>query len=146
MKIYVAGASKEPERVRAAMTAVRAHGWEVTLDWLADIEAAGSANEGLSQLDRVRYAQSDLRGIDRADVVWLLAPVIGGVGAWVELGYALARGYTVIVSGASSARTIFAALAEEEHVSDLDALASLRDYARGLEERAKDVAEMAAKS
>ncbi len=92
MKIYVAGASKEPERVRAAMDACRSRGWTITCDWLAEIERVGAANEGLTHGQRIEASEQDLGGIDDCEVFWLLAPA-HGVGAWAELGYALAPEY-----------------------------------------------------
>lgn len=130
LRVYVAGASKEPERVRAAMEAVRAAGFKITLDWLAAIEEAGAANEGLSDEDRRRYAKEDLRSVQRADVVWVLAPESTSTGAWVELGFALAirdgcgwNDLAIVVSGAARTRCIFAALADAEFDSDEEALA-----------------------
>jgi nucleoside 2-deoxyribosyltransferase len=131
LRVYVAGASAEPERVRWAVAAVRAMGAEVAIDWLAAIEEAGAANEGLTDADRVRYAQDDLCAVEDADVMWLLAPVEPSAGAWVELGYALALAANkrapdrIVVSGSARVRCIFAALADEEHDRDEDALASL---------------------
>lgn len=132
LRVYVAGASKEPERVRWAMDAVRALGCEITLDWLAVIEAEGAANEGLTDAVRRRAARADLDAVGDADVLWLLAPSNASTGAWVELGAALSgRAWAahpggVIVSGPARHRCIFAALADEEHDTDEAALASLR--------------------
>lgn len=130
MRIYVAGASKEPERVRAAMTAVQMHGHTLTLDWLAEIEAAGAANEGLSDDDRRRYAEADLCAVANADVVWLLAPEAPSAGCWVELGYAMAwRPLRIVVSGPARERCIFAALADVEVDDDAEALRAICAWA-----------------
>lgn len=130
LRVYVAGASKEPERVRAAMDAARCAGFVVTLDWLAAIEAAGAANEGLDDGQRRHYAAEDLAAVESADVLWLLAPGNASTGAWVELGYAIALrdqvGATsrprIAVSGAARTRCIFAALADYESDHDEHAL------------------------
>jgi nucleoside 2-deoxyribosyltransferase len=122
LRVYVAGASKEPERVRWAMDSLRSAGCKVTLDWLAVIEKAGSANEGLSDAQRARAAHDDLVGVQVADVLWVLAPENTSTGAWVELGYALALGTIVVVSGHARTRSIFAALAGHEFDSDDEAL------------------------
>lgn len=130
MRIYVAGASKEPERVRAAMTAVQMHGHELTLDWLAEIETAGAANEGLCDADRIRYAEADLRAVADADVVWLLAPEAPSAGCWVELGAAVTRGSAyIVVSGPARVRCIFAALADVEVDDDAEALRAICAWA-----------------
>lgn len=110
--IYVAGAQREPERVRAAMTAAQGAGLVLTLDWLAEIEAQPAPEGVLEQHDRRRFAHADLDAIDRADVVWLLASV-HAKGAWVELGYALRGQKTIVVSGPDARRSIFCALAIE---------------------------------
>lgn len=130
LAVYVAGASAERERVRRAMDAVRAEGWHLTLDWLAVIDAAGAANEGLDDRTRFLAAHEDLQAIRHADVVWLLAPEAQSTGAWVELGYALAQYLPVVVSGPASRRCIFASFADE-HDTDEAALEHLRRVARG---------------
>lgn len=118
LRIYIAGASKEPERVRAAMAAARFGGFDITLDWLAAIQNAGAANEGLDDAERRRYAFEDCAAVRAADVVWLLAPENASTGAWVELGFAIALGKRIVVSGPARTRCIFAALAD--HETDLD--------------------------
>jgi hypothetical protein len=146
VKIYVAGASKEPERVRAVMNAVKALGLEITCDWLTAIEAEGAANEGLDDDKRRRYSLDDLDAVRRADWVWLLAPSESrSSGCWVELGYALALADRsvenrdrhwkpwprIIVSGSGRMKSIFASLAEMEFDHDDEALVYLRDTAGG---------------
>jgi nucleoside 2-deoxyribosyltransferase len=131
MRVYVAGASKEPGRVRAAMDAVLAAGAEVTLDWLDAIEKAGASNEGLDDETRTLAAEADLEGVADADVVWVLAPEAQSAGCWVELGYALALRKLVLVSGPARVRCIFGALAHEydedgDVVVDLGELAAMR--------------------
>lgn len=140
MKLYIAGASREPERVRAAMEAAKALGHEITVDWLREIEQAGAANEGLTTAQRVYYANRDLEGVDEADLVWLLAPAgTGSAGAWVELGYALGLRsdrtmlrplWQVIVSGSQQDRCIFTDLADKRFREDQEALDYLAELAR----------------
>ena len=131
IKVYVAGASKEADRCRAAMEYARELGCVITCDWLAEIERVGAANEGLSNEQRTESAIADLEGVIAADVFWLLAPENQSTGAWTELGYALAlrdqqrrAGQTpieVVVSGPGRARSIFSALADVELASDITA-------------------------
>jgi len=140
VRIYIAGASKEPERVRAAMTAATKLGLEITLDWLAAIEREGAANDGLDDEKRRRYSCDDIGAVRRADWVWLLAPHESpSSGCWVELGYALALADRsvedrdrhwkpwprIIVSGSGRMKSIFASLAEMEFDHDDEALAYL---------------------
>lgn len=128
LRVYVAGASAEPERVRWAMDAVRDAGAAVTLDWLAPIEAGVPANTGLSDAERRQYARADLDAVVSSDVLWLLAPEAPSAGAWVELGHALRCHVVVIVSGPARKRSIFAALAVECD-TDADALELVRGLA-----------------
>lgn len=137
-RIYVAGASKEPTRVRDAMGCAREAGFDLTLDWLAAIEKAGAANEGLSDGDRRHYAADDLAAVADADFVWLLAPDNASTGAWVELGYAIALRDAIgssprpriVVSGRARVRCIFAAFADYESDNDANALAWLTERSR----------------
>jgi nucleoside 2-deoxyribosyltransferase len=129
-RVYVAGASKEMPRVEAAIAAVRYAGGEITEDWPAAIRAAGAANEGLTQAQRTEAAVADLRGVETADVVWLMVPEAQTAGAWVEMGYAIALGRRVIVSPVAN-RCIFGALCEE-YATDEDAM---REVVRTIGER-----------
>ena len=126
LAVYVAGSSSERSRVHAAMDSVRDAGLELTLDWLAAIDRVGAASP-TDPAVRADAARADLDAIDRADVVWLLAPHPGSTstGAWTELGYALAKGKRVVVSG-DATRSIFVSGAEAEVATDGDALALLR--------------------
>lgn len=133
MRVYVAGASREMDRCAAAMALVRELGGTITCDWVEAIRASGSpANEGKTDEERRADATEDLKGVSDADVLWLLAPEGTSAGAWTELGYALAlrsttrhhesgRPLRIVVSGRASARSIFAALADEEIPSDIAA-------------------------
>lgn len=132
LRIYIAGASKEPERVRHAMQRAADLGYEITYDWLTAVEVEGAANEGLADVKRKHYARADLDAIRAANVVWLLAPEGGSTGAWVELGFALALGRIVFVSGRSRQRCIFTSLALFEFDDDAEAIMALRSYTRPL--------------
>jgi len=111
MNIYVAASSKQMDRAREAMAKLRAAGHTIAHDWVAEVEAVGSANPPDATLEeRWDWAIDDFAGIDRADVLWLLVPAEGGAGAWVELGYALAKRKPVICSGCHE-RSIFTAMA-----------------------------------
>lgn len=135
MKLYIAGASREPERVRAMMEAAKALGFDLTLDWLAVIEAVGAANEGLTDEQRRHHAREDLCAVD-ADVVWVLAPSVPSAGAWCEMQRAIDRvefgpprergGPLLVVSGPARLRCIFASLADYEYDTDEVALGFLR--------------------
>lgn len=127
--VFVAGASSEPERVRWAMDAVEREGWFLALDWLATIEGAGTACEGLTRAARRAYAEIDAMALHDSDVMWLLAsPKTRG--GWVELGLALAWRIPVVSTGADSLRCIYGAGLEGvsviERLSDAEGLDVLR--------------------
>lgn len=134
LRIYVAGPSSEPERVRRAMDEVRVRGWAVAQDWLADIEREGAANPVDDEVRR-RCARADLDAVAQADVFWLLAPCQPTRGAWVELGQALAERETqrhllesdpagdpplVIMVSGDCKQSIFCSLADREFSDDSD--------------------------
>ncbi len=124
MRVFVAGASAEAERVRAAMDRVEVEGWTLALDWLAAIEKEGTAND-MPRAKRATYALIDWDAVRGADVLWLLAPHRPSTGAWVELGLALAHGVRVVTSGPASERCIYAACGAEV-LEDRDAIDVLR--------------------
>lgn len=96
MEIYVAGASKEMERVKRVMKQIREAGHEITFDWVAEVEKVGMANPSdLAQ--RKASARSDVDGVIDADVILVLhpAPGVPTAGMWFEMGvqfgYLMAR-------------------------------------------------------
>lgn len=108
MRVYVAGSSAQLERVRDAMDALIERGHTVTHDWAHLVEEVGEANPlDATDHERITWARDDLRGVNSADVLWLLMPTTEGFGAAVELGYALAHNIPVIVSGGIPKRSIF---------------------------------------
>jgi hypothetical protein len=111
MRVYVAASSKQLDRARMWMAALRAMGHTISHDWTASIEERGEANPPDATRDECwDWAIDDFAGIDTADVVWVLMPTTEGFGAAVELGYALALRKPVIVSGVWN-RSIFTAMA-----------------------------------
>lgn len=136
LSIYVAAASLEIDRARkvvaALESAARTLPIEVVSTWIDAIDTAGTANEGLSPIARKEAARTCLRELSEADILLLLVPHNdSGIGCGVELGYVLAlrdewplRSPRIIAAGRTD-RTIFAALADEEHGSDEDAIAAV---------------------
>lgn len=109
--VYVAGSSDQLERAKSAIKALEDRGHVVTHNWVELVEAVGSANPvDASRAERRKWAADDLRGVHKADIMWLLMPHEGGFGAAVELGYALAHGIPIIASGTWT-RSIFTAFA-----------------------------------
>jgi hypothetical protein len=116
-RVYVAGASRELERCQKWIALLNGEGIRVTYDWTKPVEKYGSEGSALEAHQLRMFARNDLRGIDDADIVWVLAPEATTVGAWVELGYAINRftmpGYgnkRIVISPPISARVIFARL------------------------------------
>ena len=134
LSVYVAAASSEIARAKAFMTALRALGITVTSTWTDVIEQVGAANPmAAAPADRAVWAQDDLDQVAKAQVLCLLLPPAGvtTIGAWVELGFALALGGTparpVLVVGEE--RSIFTALANHRLPDDAAALDALKTLA-----------------
>jgi nucleoside 2-deoxyribosyltransferase len=112
MRVYVAASSAELERAAQAMDLVEGAGHELTHDWVSVVIERGDANPvDAPEGQRMAWAEADLEGVEEADVVWLLMPNTGGLGAFWECGYAHALGKRIVISGAvdRQRRTIFAA-------------------------------------
>lgn len=129
---YVAASSAEIDRARHVMQALRMHGVRVVSTWIDAIEAAGTANEGLSPAARREAARTCIEEVRKADLFVLLVPHNpSGIGCGVELGYAMAlRGGNtlrapVLIASGRTERTIFTSLCDEEHASDAEAIAAV---------------------
>lgn len=121
--IYVAGSSKERELVAAYQAGLRAVGWRISHDWVAEMNAAAVPDHELSVDQQALFAEADLLGIDKAQVFWLLSPSAPSIGAYVELGYALGcNGVRVVVSGRPS---LFTSLAHERYATHAEAFLAL---------------------
>lgn len=131
LRVYVAGSGNEIGRVRAWLAALRDVGVEITLDWTGAIEAnrAAGGDAALTAERREHHAREDFDAVDRADIVWFLAPVTGSRGSYIELGYALGRHKLVCASGLAVERTIFTSLAARVFFADADAFAAIVEYA-----------------
>lgn len=122
--VYVAAASAEVSRARHAMRELEIHGYEVTSNWPDVIESVGVANPpGATAFDRRHWSWTCLQQLERASVLWLLMPEAPTVGAFVELGYAIARAKRIVTSG-DTRRSIFTSTGQE-FATDGDALAFL---------------------
>lgn len=126
MKLYVAGASREIALVESYVHRVREAGAVITYDWCAAMRAETRADHAIPSDELQVYATNDLSGIAHADSFWLLAPEEPSLGCWTELGYALARGRRVVVSGPWQ-RCIFAHRAEHKFSAHDDALSFLSE-------------------
>jgi len=135
LRLYIATASNPLEEAERRIADARAAGFEITHDWTKDVRSAGNASLDDPRI-RTSAAKADLRGVETADVVWLIQPENASTGAWVELGYALAlkeaenskhaaKRPRIVVSGAST-RCIFADLADDRFTDHDDAFVFIR--------------------
>jgi hypothetical protein len=93
------------------MIALERKGHTITHDWVTPVRHEGYANPPDASLyARLKWGRDDLAGVDACQVLWILMPSKEGFGAGVELGYAIAKGIPIVVSGAHS-RSIYTAFA-----------------------------------
>lgn len=139
-RIYVAGASapSERSRVREVMNAIEGSPHlELVHDWLSLIERTEEWE--MNRRERIDAALVDLESIDSADAVLLLLPDdVPSIGAWVELGYAMARGKAITISGVLKVHwrdPIFVeaamSLGAVRFICDIAAVQWLEDWATG---------------
>ncbi len=127
LQVYVAGASQDIPRAKAAMQALLETGMvEITHDWIPDIENS-LPDEELTPEQHRPFAEKDVRGVLDAHVLWLLTPEYPSSGAWVELGvavgYRLAKGSfsqqpVIISSGPKTTRNLFCSLSDRQFDTD----------------------------
>lgn len=82
MKFYIGSSRKNSELVNCYVNALKNFGWEITYNWLENI----NINETKKELKKI--AIKEHQGIIDADVVIIILPA--GIGTHVELGMALA--------------------------------------------------------
>lgn len=130
--VYVAGASKEFDRAKRWIDELEKTGIRVTYDWTKAVEKYGSCGSALTKSEKWFFARGDLRGIDEATFVWLLAPPVEAtsIGMWIEFGYALyVQSKKILISPPVSDRCIFAELAQVvEYPTDEEAYAFIQGY------------------
>ncbi len=127
--VYVAGASREHERVKKWAAAIdRSSALEITDRWFDSAHEWIGTDHTLTRREQQVIAEREQQEIRAARIFWMLWPETHtSAGAFIELGYALAhrfhvaRNYDVIVSGAGAMRSIFTGTAD--YRSDSDALA-----------------------
>lgn len=96
-KVYVAAWFSQRKRAKAAAQELECAGYEITSPW---IDGGTDTAQGY---ELMKAAVEDLKGIDQADYLMLLALPFGtyynGGGRWCEFGYALALGKRMVVIG-----------------------------------------------
>lgn len=90
MRIYVAGALADTEKVQEVQSAVVAAGHELTLDWSRGPDGQFDDYGSLPAVS-ADIATEDLDAVMTADAVLVVASEHDGRGMFVELGAALAR-------------------------------------------------------
>jgi hypothetical protein len=134
MKVYLASSyALRDSLVRPMIDRLEGAGITISHDWTVgdtdphkNADGAARSETLLSREEQWGHAKADLRGVEIADVVWLLLPETGGTGCFIEFGYALAIGKPCLVSGVP--RTIFQThplvLTWESHEAALASLVS----------------------
>jgi hypothetical protein len=132
----MAGASKEVDELAILASHLSVAGVDVLDTWMTHVIAArakGMPDAAFASYEQRRFACGDLADLRRADLFWLLIPKErGSVGAWVELGHALALRHLEMVISGDLDRSIFvhacprARLFGDHH----DALRSIQSQAR----------------
>lgn len=107
--IYVAGSSKDAAEVSRYMRELEAEGHIITHDWTAAILAGESPNEGLSEARARELAKECRRGVRYAGEVHVLTGS-RTIGAWIEMGMALAWDKPIRLIGEPTKPSIFFSL------------------------------------
>ncbi len=103
MKLFVAGKIGKEEKARKVMQMIRQAGHQVTFDWTSIPHL--SPYEDNEEMAR-KAAILEEQAVAECDALILLADE-QGIGMYVELGMALARGKPVFVIGGEIAPTMF---------------------------------------
>lgn len=128
MKVYIAGSSQERSVVAKCIARLRAAGVEITLDWPAVIEShGGMANIGLTETQRLRAADDDIRAVMACDIFWLICPTTKTSGCWFEFGVAVMSGKLCVTSGMEQ-MSIFTSKAFEYFSNEEEALTRLIEW------------------
>jgi hypothetical protein len=92
MRVYVAGSTRDVERVNRVQALVRSAGWEITFDW------TGAEGEDTVPERGAAIASREIEACVTADLTILLFPPLGGgLGCWIEMGATLGAGGEVWV-------------------------------------------------
>lgn len=73
--VYVSASSKEIDRAKKWMDALRAKGIKVTSTWIENVTKIGESNpRDASVMDKQRWAVQDIREVLSSEICWLLMP------------------------------------------------------------------------
>jgi len=108
MRLYIAGGSDERLTVvRPYIDRMIAHGVTITHDWT---RCEGYDREHTDD-ERRAWALADEKGVESADLVWIIVPDAKSEGSATEIGIARGRRIQFIASGARARGNIFVLLA-----------------------------------
>ena len=93
-RVYVAGSTRDVERINAVQRLVRGAGWEITFDWTgAEGEIRTDGSWDTASEKGAEIAMREIEACRSADLTILLFPPKGGgLGCWIEMGATLAAG------------------------------------------------------
>lgn len=93
-RVYVAGSTRDVERVNLVQRLVRGAGWEITFDWTgAEGEIRTDGSWDTVPEKGAEIATREIEACRTADLTILLFPPTGGgLGCWIEMGATLASG------------------------------------------------------
>jgi hypothetical protein len=98
-RVYVAGSTRDVERVNYVQRLVTDRGWQITFDWTgAEGEIRTDGSWDTVPDAGARIASREVDACRTADLTILLFPPQGGgLGCWIEMGATLAAGGEVWV-------------------------------------------------
>jgi nucleoside 2-deoxyribosyltransferase len=133
-RLYLAGSSREPQRVREMAARIDATGIEITQRWWEPSdhgtpEEWGGKDGSIPRGVQAHLCRGHMRAIAEADVVFVLWPDNGVLSTCaVELGFALGKGKHLVVTGTRSNECTWTAL--EDTYRDPSDLLGLAEVAR----------------
>lgn len=137
ISVYLASSSHETSRVNAIADKLIAHGLRVVSTWHREPDRALKAgfDDLLSVTEQREIAERCIDEMFGADLMWLVWPRTASIGAYAELGVAIALArfhYSmhVVVSGVGCSRSVYTSLADFRDTSDEAALHEVLTFAR----------------
>ncbi len=111
-QIYIAGSSSDLVRVKAAAALAEKAGYNISEKWWETVEKHGTNPPNASRADKRKWSEQCLRGVAKADIIWVLAPPAGStIGAWIEFGYAIGSNTKKLTAISGNVSSIFTAMA-----------------------------------
>jgi hypothetical protein len=96
MRVYVAGSTREVERVNHVQALVLAAGWAITFDWTGPEGEIRDSGWDAAAEKGALISSREIEACKTADLTIVLCPP-AGLGCWIEMGASLAAGGEVWV-------------------------------------------------